>query len=659
MTIRAAAGTTAASTIKVGSVTLSSCGSGLPGWCGSVPVPLNWQAPPSAGDPNISVGFEWLPASGTATGTIVTVEGGPGFSSTGSESQYAAMIGSLSSNHNTLVFDLRGTGRSTPITCKALQDFHGVASGSSFAALVGDCGMKLNQTWKNAAGDWVQASDQFSTANAARDLHAALGQLNLTGVDLYGDSYGSWFAQAFASRYPSDLRSVTLDASYPVLGLDPWSADIKAAAENAFNTSCTRSPACVQQVSGTSWDDISALAADLRQSPAHGNTVDLNDKEVTQTVDIRTLIDLVNNAGFDPAVYSQLDAAARAYVGAGDSAPLLRLAAWSVGNDNTNPTKASLYSDGLYFATICTDYSQLFDMSASPATRAQQLTAAVAAEPTDTFAPFTPAEWITMNAYNGAYDACLDWPAPASTDPPLTTSPPLVPSTLPVLVLSGDLDSTTPPDGNATVAQQLGTSARYVEVPNVTHVTAMPNVTWPGTERCGQTLYREFVANPAALSTLDTTCTQQTWPVAVVGSFPSRLATVPTPTAASGNDAAADGLRAAATGVSAVADAIARQGFINGSSDSGLRGGSWSSSGSGATLKFTFTADRWVTDASVAGSASWNQTSGAVKAKLTISYSGDKTATVTVVWNTQQTLVPVQMNGTADGKSLAATVPVP
>jgi pimeloyl-ACP methyl ester carboxylesterase len=109
------------------------------------------------------------------------------------------------------VFDLRGTGLSTPITCKSLQNYTGTASGSAFDTLVGNCGTQLNQTWKNSAGNYVHASDQFDTANAARDLNAALGALGQSDVDLYGDSYGSWFAQSFASRYPGDLRSVTLD----------------------------------------------------------------------------------------------------------------------------------------------------------------------------------------------------------------------------------------------------------------------------------------------------------------------------------------------------------------------------------------------------------------------------------------------------------------
>jgi pimeloyl-ACP methyl ester carboxylesterase len=67
--------------------------------------------------------------------------------------------------------------------------------------------------------------------------------LGLADVDVYGDSYGSWFAQVFAARYPSPVRSVVLDAAvscldYPqpfplVSSISARRADLKAA-ENAL-----------------------------------------------------------------------------------------------------------------------------------------------------------------------------------------------------------------------------------------------------------------------------------------------------------------------------------------------------------------------------------------------------------------------------------------
>ena len=81
----------------------------------------------------------------------------------------------------------------------------------------------------------MHASDLFNTAYSARDVSGVLRALRLGRVDLYGDSYGSWFAQVFASRYPGQLRSVTLDSTYQVLDLDPWYTTTVVTARRAFD----------------------------------------------------------------------------------------------------------------------------------------------------------------------------------------------------------------------------------------------------------------------------------------------------------------------------------------------------------------------------------------------------------------------------------------
>ena len=55
----------------------------------------------------------------------------------------------------------------------------------------------------------------FATAYAADDLAAVLRALRLGKVDLYGDSYGTCFVQAFIARHPRALHSVVLDSAYP------------------------------------------------------------------------------------------------------------------------------------------------------------------------------------------------------------------------------------------------------------------------------------------------------------------------------------------------------------------------------------------------------------------------------------------------------------
>jgi pimeloyl-ACP methyl ester carboxylesterase len=122
--------------------------------------------------------------------------------------------------------------------------------GRHFSQLVAACGAQLNHTWRSRGGGWVHASDLFNTAYSAPDVARVLRALRLGRVDLYGDSYGSWFAQVFASRYPGLLRSVTLDSTYRVLGLDPWYTTTVVTARRAFAQACQRSVACAAATRG-------------------------------------------------------------------------------------------------------------------------------------------------------------------------------------------------------------------------------------------------------------------------------------------------------------------------------------------------------------------------------------------------------------------------
>src|SRR6185437_1921394 len=108
--LKAASG--APGTLKLGRLTLHKCATGPLTYCGGMGVPLDYS---SKASPSIHIGFEWLPATAVgrgkhAKGTLLAVEGGPGFSSIGTEGAYAAMLGSLRRTRNLLLIDLRGTG---------------------------------------------------------------------------------------------------------------------------------------------------------------------------------------------------------------------------------------------------------------------------------------------------------------------------------------------------------------------------------------------------------------------------------------------------------------------------------------------------------------------------------------------------------------------
>jgi pimeloyl-ACP methyl ester carboxylesterase len=633
--------------LAVGRLLLDPCEDAEGAWCGSLRAPFD-RADPAAG--TIGVAFEWYPAEQAPAGTIVAVEGGPGYPSTGSRDYYLELFAPLQRTRNLLLVDNRGAGGSGLINCRPLQRWHLALGDEDYDRRVAACGDQLNSAWRLPAGRFVHASDLYGTANAARDLAEVLAALETGPVDLYGDSYGSYFGQAFAARYPERLRSLTLDATWPVLGTDPFYVSTIETARIAFDLTCRRSVACALAAPGSSMARIGALAERLRRAPVVGRTREPGSAPSTWRVDVGVLVALVNNAGSDAGVYRELDAAARAVLERRDAAPLLRLAAKSLYSDDGGPARE--WSAGNYIAVTCTDFPQAFDMRAPEAVRWAQYRAAVAALPDEVFAPFTVEEWTTSPV--AEFDDCIRWPAPVRDDPAIGRRPPLVPPGLPALVLSGGLDTLTTWTDGALVAEQLGPSARWVKVENTIHVTALADPVG-----CASGLVRQFVRHPEGLRTMDTSCASRMPEVRVVGDFPRRLTGATPATPRRGNQARSAGLKLAAVGAAAVGDAIAQWWYLPGSRGHGLRGGWFTVDGDESVL-LDLRKIRFVADAVVDGRATWNTATGQVSARVVVKGPRGITATVRMRWDDLARHPRATVTGrTGSGARLAATLPAP
>jgi len=395
---------------------------------------------------------------------------------------------------------------------------------------------------------------------------------------------------------------------------------------------------------------IGALAERLRRAPVVGRTREPGSAPSTWRVDVGVLIALVNNAGSDAGVYRELDAAARAVLRHHDGAPLLRLAAKSLYIDDGGPVAE--WSAGQYVAVSCNDYPQAFDMRASAAVRRAQYEAAADALPDDVFAPFTVREWTTSPV--AEFDDCVDWPAPVRDDPPITGHPPLVPPTLPVLVLSGGLDTLTTWTDGAVVAEQLGPSARWVKVENTIHVTALADP-----YGCASGLVREFVRRPERLQSMDVSCASRIPEVRVVGQFPRRLSGATPAMPRKGNQAKASGLRLAAVGAAAVGDGIAQWWYLPGSRGHGLRGG-WFDADGDESVQLDLHKVRFVANATVDGRATWNTGTGLVTGRVVVKGPRGITATVRMRWHDLARHPRATLSGhTGSGARLSAFLPAP
>ncbi len=599
--------------VHVGSLTLHRCANGYPGWCGSIRRALD---PGLRGGPTIPIGFEWLPAShpGPAVGTVVAVEGGPGFPSSGSYVEYRRIFGPLLARRNLLLVEQRGTGRSALIRCHPLDSYpEGArASGPRFARIVGECGQALNRRHHTRAGATVHASDLFGTAYATQDLRAVLRRLDLRRVDLYGDSYGSWFVQAFIARFPGVLRSVILDSTYSAHALNPYYASSASSGRTAMDRVCDRDPGCVRAAGGGSATHrLGELLRRLRRRPLRGTVPGLHGRHSRVIVGPRQMADLVQDAGSEPTVLRDLDASVRAALG-GDAAPLLRLVLLVDGNGSSSDPR--YFSDGMYMAVSCTDYPQLFSLNAPPSVRARQFRAAVRHAHAGAFAPFTTPEWVSMSGFSQPYDICLDWPRPVHHAPVIPAGARPLPASVPLLIIGGDLDDLTPLSDVEHFGPSLGRHVRIVDLVNTVHVTSEGDNYLSDGARCAQTIIRRFVATPARLDQLNTRCAATIPHIQTAGAYPrtfrrarpARLLTGPGP-----------GLlarRAATVAAGAFADAAMYHVFTGSRRGPGLRGGQFKATGSEVQLSGL----RFVADARVDGAGTYRRSDGAVKATVTV-----------------------------------------
>jgi pimeloyl-ACP methyl ester carboxylesterase len=223
----------------------------------------------------IGIYFELYPhrAPGPAEGTVVATEGGPGYPATESRADYLSLFAPLRSHRDLLLMDNRGTGRSAAVDCAELQ-----RSARWTTALVGDCGRALGAR-----------APLYSTAYAADDLAALLDALEVKQIDLYGDSYGTYFEQVFALRHGGRLRSIVLDGAYPLDGPDEaWYPTYAPAMRAKFNLSCARTPECAA-LPGDSIAHMQPALELLRQAPFAAQAADATGRIVDFRADAAAL----------------------------------------------------------------------------------------------------------------------------------------------------------------------------------------------------------------------------------------------------------------------------------------------------------------------------------------------------------------------------------
>ena len=527
----------AIATKVVGSLTVKSCDEvATPGsltWCGTMKRP--WDPnDDSLGSFDLAFALV-LPISGKVSKpAVVGLEGGPGYGSIASGQLYAEMLQPLLADRALLVVDQRGTGKSSPADC-------------DYDDTISACAKELGDRF-----------DLYGTELVADDLGALIQALNLGVVDVYGDSYGTFVAQVFASHHPDLVRSLVLDGAYPVTGETAWYPTQGAAMRRAYTVVCERTKGCGDDNTGT-MQLLTRLLTKLRKNVVSVQAPGADGKIINVKLNPQNLNDVAFGGTYGPTTYREFNASLRAAL-AGDPLPLGRLVAESKATNVEEPV--SVYSPGLQVAVSCHDYPQLLDMAQSRAIRKSQYDAAVANQikvDPDIYGPFQIREYLKSDF--STQPLCLPWPI-ATRNPWKLPGPPdgRYPD-IPTLVLSGELDTITTVAEGDLVAAQFARS-RHVTLANSTHVTAMGDV-----YKCASQLVRDFFTNQnVVLSGTGGECARDIPPIAAVIEYPIRITKV-------------------SHGVGQTAmDAIDRYLQAAGYRGLGLRGGSWSASGWGPVV---------------------------------------------------------------------------
>jgi pimeloyl-ACP methyl ester carboxylesterase len=391
--------------------------------CGTLTVALDHSGA-TAG--TIPLAYAKVPATGTRTGTLVLLSGGPGQAAI---PLTATVTEPLRSGYDIVTVDQRGTGDSGAVDCKLLEQDD-----------VASCAAKLGA--KRAFWNTPE------TAKDLEDLRLALGVDKLT---LLGVSYGAKVAGEYARRYPASTAALVLDSPAPVDGLDGYDqlrtlGTPRVLKEVCFPGACSatvRDPAAA----------LSAAAERLQKGSIRGPVVSKTGRVRTVRVSEADLYSALSASDLSPSLQAGLPAAI-ASLADGDAAPLIHLGALQPSGegdvDDVNTARL--------LATSCIEGRLPWAPESAVAGRADAVKAFVA-ERQAGFAPFS-ADTVLDASVVGL---CESWPPTPRPEAVSYLGP-----DVPVLVLSGRADLRTPLEDARRTALQYP-NAQVLAVPGVGH----------------------------------------------------------------------------------------------------------------------------------------------------------------------------------------------
>jgi pimeloyl-ACP methyl ester carboxylesterase len=264
--------------------------------CGQLAVPLD---PSGAAGGTLTLNVKRrLAASNPGNTAVVGLAGGPGQAAIPFASKLAQNIAPALATRDLIVFDQRGTGSSGELRCS------GQSTASQCAASIGP------------------SRAFYRTAESVADIEAIRQAAGYSKLVLYGTSYGTKVAEAYAAKYPANVEALVLDSVVLPDGPDVFDRSTLSRVGPVLRQLCGASRC--RGISGDPRGDVAALVRRLERNPIRGPVVSATGVQVRRSLTAIDLLDVLLAGDFNPTLRADFPAAVRSALH-GDARPILRL----------------------------------------------------------------------------------------------------------------------------------------------------------------------------------------------------------------------------------------------------------------------------------------------------------------------------------------------
>jgi pimeloyl-ACP methyl ester carboxylesterase len=420
----------------------TSCGDETGVLCSEVVVPLDRRGIVPG---SVTLKVEVVPTRGAARGVVFLVAGGPGQGSAHvfglEKAANVSLYRYLFPGYTIVAYDDRGTGDSGLLDCPDLQS--------------ADTAEAQRQAVTACAAALGARRDFYSTADHAEDMDAVRAALGYDKIAVYGVSYGTKLAMAYAYAHPGHVERLLLDSVLPPELPDPFSANVLRLFPATLAAFCADG-GC-RQATHDFPGDVGVLANKLAAKPLRAVVSEPGGAKKQVKVDGLEILSMVIDADLNAGLAAELPAVVSAALH-GNTQPLARLADL---HDKANAEKAVDLSATLYAATVCRDGPFPWAADTPVGDRLAIEQAAIGKLSPDALGPF--GSWAVQF---GNADYCLGWPSP--TGAVALDSGPL--PDVPVYAVSGGIDLRTPTAGAESVVARFP-QGKLLVVPGIGHST--------------------------------------------------------------------------------------------------------------------------------------------------------------------------------------------